>query len=85
MFDFLPGLIGAVIGGVLGLVAWVISQLLLPQRKCPSCGKRYAKFYWPRNWHQAWRGGRTCKKCGCETDRLGRVISEEVEGCQQRL
>src|SRR5207247_1910712 len=81
--DFLPGLVGAIACGGLAAVAYFISQLLLPRGTCPNCGTKYPRLYWPRNWRQGWRGGKTCKKCGCETDHLGRVLS--CEGVGKRI
>ena len=75
MIDLHPGaLIGALIGAFAAGLAWVASELVMPRRFCPDCGAPFPKLYWPKNLRQGWYGGKTCKKCGCEVDRVGRKI-----------
>src|SRR5437016_6166604 len=75
MIDLNLGLIvGCILGGSAAGIAWAVSELIMPRKYCPNCEAPYPKLYWPRNWRQGWRGGKTCKKCGCETDHLGRII-----------
>src|SRR5216683_782809 len=70
----LPAVLLGFLGAFAGGVAWATSELIIPRRCCPNCDAPFPKLYWPRSWRQGWRGGKTCKKCGCETDHLGRII-----------
>jgi len=67
---FLGGLLVFFAAGV----TWVTSELVMPRRYCPRCDAPFAKLYLPKSWRQWLQGGKTCKKCGCEVDRVGREI-----------
>ena len=42
---------------------------------CPACGSPMPQVRQPKSRRQALWGGWTCAKCGCETDKWGRLIT----------
>jgi hypothetical protein len=42
---------------------------------CPACGSPMPRVRQPESRSQALWGGWTCAKCGCETDKWGRLIT----------
>jgi transposase-like protein len=46
---------------------------------CPKCGAKQPLLRIPKNRREFFKGGWTCKKCGCEMDRFGREISKTIK------
>jgi transposase-like protein len=46
---------------------------------CPKCGAKQPLLRIPKNSREFFKGGWTCKKCGCEMDRFGREISKTIK------
>ncbi len=66
-------IIGAIVGILVGIVIAIIGQAM-PGKECPKCGEKFPKFRKPANKRQAMWGGATCLKCGCEVDRIGKIV-----------
>jgi len=68
-------IIGAIVGGAVGLVVLVWTLLQKP-KTCAECGAPVPKIRKPANRRQMLWGGWTCPQCGCEMDRRGRKVSD---------
>jgi hypothetical protein len=49
----------------------------IPKRTCPQCGAALPMIRIARTFRQFFRGGWTCKQCGAEIDRKGKVIEKK--------
>lgn len=43
---------------------------------CPKCNAKMPPIRLPENFNQALFGGWTCRKCGCEIDKNGKIIAK---------
>ena len=64
--DLGPALIGAVFGGVVGVVVYVLCLAVEPRRICRTCESKLPRF--PKGWRQWLLSRRTCAVCGCEVN-----------------
>ena len=42
---------------------------------CPKCGTKQPVLRVPKSTREIFKGGWTCKQCGCEMDKFGKKIS----------
>jgi transposase-like protein len=45
---------------------------------CPKCGAEQPILRMPKSTREIFKGGWTCKNCGCEMDRFGKEIGIEI-------
>jgi hypothetical protein len=74
MFDWPGVLVGAVVGGIVGAIAYPVIVLLSPRQVCPDCGTEFPLFRGARSWWDAFIKRRACANCGCVIDRRGRKL-----------
>jgi transposase-like protein len=53
----------------------ILVTIFKTSRNCPDCGKKFPRFRIPVNFRQAFLGGWTCTKCGCQVNSFGRKIN----------
>jgi hypothetical protein len=66
--------VGALIGGAMGGVIAMLMNGTTRPHNCPDCGETQPRIRWPASARQALRGGWTCRRCGCEMDRVGKKL-----------
>lgn len=93
-FVNLGGVIGMVVGGIAAAFIGraimrrfaklpkdhLFSANLSRDTKCPVCGEPMPSVRLPRSLREALRGGWTCKRCGTECDKWGRIRKEALSG-----
>jgi len=52
---------------------------------CPKCGTKQPILRIPENSRQVFKGGWTCKKCGCEMDRFGKEIRTAIKSGNRKV
>ncbi|MGV8172049.1 MAG: hypothetical protein ACP5OA_05130 [Candidatus Woesearchaeota archaeon] len=80
MFEWYHYAIACLLPGIIVLIV----TLFIRQKNCPKCGYVLPKFRKPKSLLQAFGGGSTCPKCGCEVDGKGNEI-KDIEQYKKKI